>query len=249
MRSKASVRLPLRSRRPALLTELTTPRITEPAGTSTRSSWRRSTIVVASNRSSTCAVAELSAVCSRTSNSVPTGIVERRRRSRPADGPARGGSMAGAGGAASVGTDVAARACADVVDPIAQVEVLGARDRLVLSQLDLQVDRLVARRRRARPRAATPSDRVALRSCDDVAGRIVDVVLRAAGCPRWSRSGRCRRRATGRATPRQRAASRTTIDAAGLRRIWTIFTETSRCATAQRQGISRSIQLMRVRSL
>ena len=58
---------------PAFLTELTTPRMTEPAGTSTRSPFIRSTIVVASKRSSTCAVAELSIFSRRTSNSVPAG--------------------------------------------------------------------------------------------------------------------------------------------------------------------------------
>ena len=66
---------PLRSVRVASLTELTTPRITDPAGTMTRPrSSRRSTIVVASKRSSTCEVLELSGFCRRTSNSVPTGI-------------------------------------------------------------------------------------------------------------------------------------------------------------------------------
>src|SRR5438105_3879093 len=71
--SNTTVRLPLRSRRPALVTELTTPRIAEPAGTITRSPSRTSTIVVASKRSSTCALPEFSGVWRRTSNSVPTG--------------------------------------------------------------------------------------------------------------------------------------------------------------------------------
>jgi hypothetical protein len=74
-RSNATVIEPFRSVRVALFTELTTPRIVEPAGTSTRlRSSRRSTMVVASKRSSTCAVFELSVLASRTSNSVPTGI-------------------------------------------------------------------------------------------------------------------------------------------------------------------------------
>ena len=73
-RSKATVIDPFRSMWPALVTALTTPRMTEPAGTSTwLFSSRRSTSVVASNLSSTCAVPELSEFCSRTSNSVPTG--------------------------------------------------------------------------------------------------------------------------------------------------------------------------------
>jgi hypothetical protein len=73
-RSNATVIAPLRSRRPAFVTPLTIPRITDPAGTTTRPlASRRSTSVVASKRSSSCAVAELSELCSRTSNSVPTG--------------------------------------------------------------------------------------------------------------------------------------------------------------------------------
>ena len=73
MRSNATCMLPLRSMRPALFTELTTPRASDPAGTTTRpSASLRSTTVVASNRSSTCEVAELSGDWSRTSNSVPT---------------------------------------------------------------------------------------------------------------------------------------------------------------------------------
>ena len=60
MRSKLSVRLPLRSARPALSTDATTPRIVEPAGTTMRPSRVRSTSVVASKRSSTASVPELS---------------------------------------------------------------------------------------------------------------------------------------------------------------------------------------------
>ena len=56
------------------VTELTTPRMTEPAGIIIRSFSRKSTSVVASNRSSTNAVAELSDCDRRTSSSVPTGI-------------------------------------------------------------------------------------------------------------------------------------------------------------------------------
>src|SRR3989442_6252614 len=47
--------------------------MTEPAGMTTRSPCLRSTIVVASKRSSTCAVRELNGCCRRTSSSVPTG--------------------------------------------------------------------------------------------------------------------------------------------------------------------------------
>jgi hypothetical protein len=65
--SNDTVRLPLRSVRVARFTELTTPRITEPAGINTSRPTDRSTIVVASNRSSTCAVSELSVLCKRTS--------------------------------------------------------------------------------------------------------------------------------------------------------------------------------------
>ena len=56
------------------VTEFTTPRITEPAGTSMRPFRSYGTIVVASKRSSTRAVPEFKRDCSRTSNSVPTGI-------------------------------------------------------------------------------------------------------------------------------------------------------------------------------
>src|SRR5687767_6008084 len=56
-------------------TAVTTPRITEPAGITTRPLTFRSTSVVASNRSSTCAVPELRAFCRRTSISVPGGTV------------------------------------------------------------------------------------------------------------------------------------------------------------------------------
>src|SRR5688572_32499440 len=66
--------LPLRSVRLALSTDRTTPLTTEPAGISTRLPLYRSTTVVASNRSSTCAVSELSCDCSRTSISWPDGI-------------------------------------------------------------------------------------------------------------------------------------------------------------------------------
>ena len=51
--------------------------------------------------------------------------------------------MAGAEERASVGR-TAARPCTDVVDTIAQVEVLGARHRFALFQFDLEVSRLVA---------------------------------------------------------------------------------------------------------
>ena len=61
--------------RPALSTSLTTPRTTEPAGTSTRPSCSRSTTVVVSKRCSTAAVSELNVVRSRTSTSCPAGIV------------------------------------------------------------------------------------------------------------------------------------------------------------------------------
>ncbi len=80
-----------RSCRPAR-TELTNPRTIEPAGITDVTAARRSrAIVVASNRCSTLAVPELSGVCSRTSNSVPTGtvhnfafgLVEHRLRRHP----------------------------------------------------------------------------------------------------------------------------------------------------------------------
>ena len=74
-RSNVSVSEPSRSTRPALSTSLTTPRMTEPAGTSTRPSCIRSATVVVSKRCSTVAVSELNVVRSRTSTSCPAGIV------------------------------------------------------------------------------------------------------------------------------------------------------------------------------
>ena len=59
--------LPFRSVREARFTELTTPRIIEPAGISTSLPRYKSTAVVASNRSSTCAVPDVSSFCSLTS--------------------------------------------------------------------------------------------------------------------------------------------------------------------------------------
>jgi hypothetical protein len=50
------------------------PRITEPAGTSTRPFFPNGASVVASKRSSTFAVPEFKWLWRRTSNSVPTGI-------------------------------------------------------------------------------------------------------------------------------------------------------------------------------
>ena len=73
-RSNVTVRLPRRSIREARSTLETTPRSSEPAGTSKRSFSYRSITVVASKRSSTIAVSELSSCCSRASSSVPTGI-------------------------------------------------------------------------------------------------------------------------------------------------------------------------------
>ena len=79
---------------------------------------------------------------------------------------------------------VAAGAAPDVVDAIAHVGVVAARDRLVLPQLDLQIDRLVARvvelrlelRRQSPSRASAAARRRATRrrSCPG-----------AAECRRW----------------------------------------------------------------
>ena len=90
---------PVRLVRVAGSTALTTPRITAPAGTSVRPSITRSTSVVASKRSSTFVVPELSTFDRRTSSSVPAGIsrLVEVRDGRSVDGAGAGAGSGGSG--------------------------------------------------------------------------------------------------------------------------------------------------------
>ena len=102
----------------------------------TLSPSRRSTIVVASKRSSTWLVAELRDWLSRTSNSVPAGT---SRPVLPRDDPVDVVLVP------VVLAGFAARPGAEIVDAIAQVEVVGTRNRFVLPQLHADVGHVVAK--------------------------------------------------------------------------------------------------------
>ena len=144
--------------RPALVTELTTPRMTDPAGTSTRSlavqidERRRLEAILdlRGRRAERVLQPDVELGADRDDAGPSTDVRRRLAGSRVSAYRSEASSRPG----------VSPRAPrADLFDSVAQVGVLAARHGLVLPQLDLQIGRLVAQIRRARPAAATRARR------------------------------------------------------------------------------------------